>query len=336
MRLGLAGLLPTACFSEADPPVVESGDGTSAGTTAGEPDTSGSPATDDAPATTATDSGDATGAPIDSSGGGQTCEWSLTWPATADKDIVFVMIDLAGISGQASILNFGMFNGYLEDLATADGTHIAAVTACEPGGTGCAVVGDGYEFLFIPPPTDPIGVADTALPSEDFFRDAAPDHWVVLSELDTGWDAMALSGSNARLRDAHLHTRIAPGTNNCAAFPGLADLGALPGNTNACADGNFMMQEVIGGPVLVEQPACVIVPSGGGLVSGADDLLLEIGDGTRQMLPPGPVVSCSEDPHAWRLADPVAGPVVLCPALCKQVGGWDTAALQATITFQCP
>ena len=333
------------CFSESD----AEDDDTSTPTGTGS----------DATAGTTTATSDPTGGVVDGSGEGTTtaadatdgattdtgepaCAWALQWPATTDKDIVLVIVDAMG-RGQFGLANgnAGMFYAAVSALAAPDDVHVAGVIPCPPTGSGCPAEGDGYFFTSDPqtlgtPPDqiEPMQFAADADPPAGFWRDDAPDHYLVVSEAETEWVTQRMTTAEGPLSSSQLHTR-AVSSADCANFENLSALGAVPGNSSVCSLG-YTFETIFDGAVLDPQPACVLPPMGGGLPAGVQELTLQLTDGNETLSPPGPVPDCADQPEGWRLVSASDGPVQLCPALCRAVAPWVVDGLEAEVTHTCP
>lgn len=341
-----AWIVVAGCFAEPD---SDDGGDTSGGTGSGDATTV--VATTDNPTSGMVD-GASSGGPVDdttgdddSSGSGtsgaQDCAWPLSWPATMDKDIVLVMIDAQG-RGQAGLSNGGLFYDFVASISQSDGTHVAGVVPCPPGGPGCPNDGSGYYFLSAPDTLgirpgkiEPMQYAADAEPPADFWRDYAPDHYVFLTEADTAWTGADVEVAMSPLVSAQLDIRAATGPGSCASFTGLAALGMPPHNTYVC-NADYDGETVFDASVLGAEPSCVLAPMGGPLVPGVQDLALRLSDGNVMLDPPGPVPSCAQEPGGWRLLNASDGPVQLCPRLCRDVSNWVTNGLVAEVTHTCP
>lgn len=325
----LAGL-PIACFSEES----STGSGndaaeTSAASTGMTTDvtTADTSATDD-PSTSTTDSTTAS-TTADTSTGVTTgpdelCNWPLDWPSTLVKDVV--------VLAKSEPSNLSVVVSNAETAATTAGFHIAVASGCS---LNCGVDGDGYEHHLLPAGGDPLQQAASLILSDGFFRQLAPRHVVIITDVDTMWSE-DMFVSEPMFAGAQVHVR-APHAASCNNTPNLDAFALLSQGSSTCGD--FVGPEIFAGAVLQPQPACELfgdVGEGPGDELGRSLMFLDgmIGEDPAMLMPDGPGL-CGNAPEAWSLAELGTGHLRLCPALCRDVGGWAPDGRTASLQFPC-
>lgn len=319
-----------ACFSEgssgSDTGVTDT-DSTTALTitdaTSGTADGSTTMTADSSAGPTTASSDPTTGDSV-TTGPDELCNWDLEWPNTQVKDILVVVHDQPP--------NLGNLVMTAEDQASAAGHHIAIASTCP---NDCGTNTDGYEHHALTPGNDPLVDATQLMPSEGFFREHAPRHVVIVTDVDTTW-SMDMIGGEPRFAAAQIHVRTAHAT-ACGDTPLLDALATATQGTSSCGDSLGM--DILDGPVIGPQPGCELfgTPADGPGADPFDSTMTLEGmtpRGGAMLEPPGPGV-CANAPDGWSFIDAVEGHLELCPVACRDVGRWAPKGRTASIDFPC-
>lgn len=338
-RRAAALLLLMGCAGDPAAPQRDTDAATSAGA-----DTSGDPATSTGPGpdtTDSTSSGDAstsldpTVPPLDSTTGEPICAATYAWGGAAAKDIVVVIAaDPAALGG----LDIDALHAWARTTASDAGHHVAVAAA--PTGNE-PPPGDGYAVLEVPAGDDPLEIATAVQPDAGFLRAHTPLRLVVVTDVDTVWDADMLRTAAGAARFAQIDARVVlPAIAGCDAITELAELTSATSGSMSCTTALAPEGVLDAEEVLAEQPACTLVPMGEPppLDVGAPTLALHgiAPAGPQAEFPEGPV-ACRTAPLGWTIADAGAAIVGLCPARCRAVASWYVAErLTAEVAHECP
>ncbi len=285
---------------------------------------------DETASTSTTTSGATT--EVDDSTGPGLCTMPYPWGAGPGKDVLVVVMPGVVTAG----LDVDALHALAAATASADGTHIAV--AAEPTG-GEPPDGNGYEALALPAGTDPVEVAVALTPSAGFLRPHVPLRVVVVTDVDTSWDAAMVAASGGLVTHAQIDARAqVADIADCDALTGLTTLAAATEASWACQV-VLTPADILDTIVLADQPACTLAPEGPvptldgpGVAVGLHGVNML---GPRSDFPPGPV-DCATTVLGWTILDAAAGTLGLCPATCGTTSDWYLdAELYAEVTAPC-
>lgn len=338
-RRAAALLLLMGCANDPTAPQRDTDAPASSGTdTGGDAAASTGPSADTmSPATSgdASTSLDPTVPPLDSTTGEPICAATYPWGSAASKDIVVVVAaDPAALGG----LDIDALHAWARKAASDAGHHVAvaaAPTGNEPPS------GDGYAALDVPAGDDPLEIATAVQPGAGFLRAHTPLRLVVVTDVDTVWDADMLRAAPEAARFAQIDARVVvPAIAGCDAITGLAELSTATSGSLSCTTALDPEGVLDAEEVLADQPACTLAPADGPppLDAGAPTLALHgiAPAGPQAEFPEGPV-ACRTAPLGWTIVDPDTAILGLCPARCRSVASWYVAErLTAELAHECP